>query len=111
MDVQEQGEEEALIVEQSREGEAYGEEEVERTSVDVDRTGMEVEVEVEEVEAAFPFPFPKDVEEEGEEDGKTFVVVQVSFEAASVETEEEGEEMVALLETPLYVPKEQEQTA
>ena len=106
MDVQEQGEEEALIVEQSREGEAYGEEEVERTSVDVDRTGMEVVVEVEEVEAAFPFPFPK-----GEEDGKTFVVVQVSFEAASVETEEEGEEMVALLETPLYVPKEQEQTA
>jgi hypothetical protein len=76
-DVQEQAEEEAMIEEQIQEGEAYDGEEVGRTLVDVDRMGMvgkEVEVEV-------GFPFPR-VREEGGDVGRTFVVVQNSFEVA-----------------------------
>jgi len=78
-DVQEQAGEEAMIEEQSQEGEAYDGEEVGRTLVDVDQMGMvgkEVEVEVE-----VGFPFPRVREEEGDV-GRTFVGVQNSFEVA-----------------------------
>ena len=105
-DVQEQGEEEASIEERSQEGDAYDDEEVGRTLVDVDRMGIGG---VEGVEVGEASPFPK-AQEEGEEVGRRFVMVQASFEVAKVEREEEvEEEMVVLLETLLYVPKEREQ--
>lgn len=74
--------------------------------VDVDRMGIGG---VEGVEVGEASPFPK-AQEEGEEVGRRFVMVQASFEVAKVEREEEvEEEMVVLLETLLYVPKEREQ--